>query len=160
LQSDYDVKQTIYLLGVPMIKFRFPLILLACLMLLTPHSYAAEDSRQLVKLPEMMQAHMLANMRDHLQTLNQILIDLGDNRLDQAAELAEARLGMSSLELHGAAHMAKFMPKNMRQAGTAMHRAASRFARKAQEGDVLPAYRALSDVTSACVACHAAYRIH
>jgi len=41
----------------------------------------------------------------------------------------------------------------MRQAGTSMHRAASRFALKVQEGDILPAYNALSEVTSACVAC-------
>lgn len=120
----------------------------------------AEDSRQLVKLPEMMQHHMLANMRDHLQTLNQILINMGKGQLGKAADLAEARLGMSSLELHGASHMAKYMPKAMQEAGTNMHRAASRFARKAEEGDALAAYKALSAVTSSCVACHAAYRIH
>ena len=68
-------------------------------------------------------------------------------------------MGMSSLESHGASHMAKFMPERMRQAGTAMHKAASRFALKAQEGDLLPAYRVLSEVTSACVACHSGYRV-
>jgi hypothetical protein len=47
----------------------------------------------------------------------------------------------------------------MRQLGTNMHKAASRFARKAQEGEVLPAYQMLNDITGACVACHAAYRI-
>jgi len=141
-------------------KYLPPLLFIASLLAMIPYSFAADDTRQLVKLPEMMQAHMLANMRDHLQTINQILIDLGENRTDQAAELAEARLGMSSLELHGAAHMAGFMPKGMQQAGTAMHRAASRFARKAQEGELMPAYRALADVTITCVACHAAYRIH
>ena len=66
---------------------------------------------------------------------------------------------MSSLESHGASHMAKFMPEGMRQAGTAMHKAASRFALKAQEEEVLLAYNALSEVASACVACHSGYRI-
>jgi cytochrome c556 len=51
------------------------------------------------------------------------------------------------------------MPDGMRQAGTAMHKAASHFALKAQEGDAIPAYKALSDVTSACVACHSVYRV-
>lgn len=55
--------------------------------------------------------------------------------------------------------MARFMPKGMREAGTSMHRAASRFALKAQEGELLPAYNALAEVTSACVRCHSAYRI-
>jgi hypothetical protein len=120
---------------------------------------ADEDTRQLVELPEMMQQHMMSNMRDHLVAMNEILASMANNELDKAAEVAESRLGMSSLEFHGASHMAKFMPEGMRQAGTSMHRAASRFALKAQEGEALPAYKALSKVTSACVACHACYRI-
>jgi len=122
-------------------------------------STANDDSRQFVKLPEMMQQHMMSNMRDHLVSINKILINLANGQLDQAAEVAESRLGMSSLKSHGASHMARFMPEGMQQAGTSMHRAASRFALKAQEGEVLPAYNALSNVTSACVACHSSYRI-
>ena len=122
-------------------------------------SVANDDSRQRVQFPEMMQQHMLANMRDHLATLNAILEKLAMGKLDQAAEVAESRIGMSSLESHGASHMAKFMPEGMRNMGNEMHRAASRFALKAQEGDALTAYAALSDVTAACVACHSAYRV-
>ena len=122
-------------------------------------SIADEDSRQLVELPEMMQLHMMSNMRDHLVAINEILVNMANDQLDQAAEVAESRLGMSSLESHGASHMSRFMPEGMRQAGTSMHRAASRFALKAQEGEALPAYSALAEVTSACVACHTNYRI-
>ena len=132
------------------------LILLAAMSTTT---YADGDSRHLVKLPKMMQEHMLSNMRDHLVAINEILTSMRIGELDKAAEVAEQRLGMSSLELHGAGHMAKFMPEGMRQAGTSMHRAASRFALKAQEGELLPAYAMLSDITSACVACHSGYRI-
>lgn len=119
----------------------------------------ANDSRVLVELPQIMQEHMMSNMRDHLAAVNEILIYLGNGELDKAAETAEYRLGMSSLESHGASHMAKFMPEEMRQAGTTMHKAASRFALTAQEGDVLQTYKALSNITSACVACHSGYRI-
>jgi len=55
--------------------------------------------------------------------------------------------------------MAKFMPEGMRESGTNMHRMTSRFALKAQEGEALQTYKALTEVTSACVACHAAYKI-
>ena len=123
------------------------------------NALASNDSRIAVTLPQMMQQHMLANMRDHLAAINEILIYLGEDELEKAAETAEYRLGMSSLESHGASHMARFMPEGMRQAGTAMHKAASRFALKAQEGEVLSAYKALSDITSACVACHAGYKL-
>jgi hypothetical protein len=122
-------------------------------------SSADNDERQLVQLPEMMQQHMMSNMRDHLTAVNEILIAMGNGELDKAAEIAEQRLGMSSLELHGASHMAEFMPEGMRQAGTSMHRAASRFALKAQEGELLPAYKILSETTAACVSCHSGYRI-
>ena len=106
-----------------------------------------------------MQHHMMSNMRDHLVAINEILANMSNGELDKAAEVAESRLGMSSLDSHGAEHMAKFMPEGMRNAGTDMHQAASRFALKAQEGDALPAYGLLVEVTSACVACHAGYRI-
>ena len=134
----------------------------AVLMLLVSMSsttIAGDDARQLVQLPEKMQQHMLSNMRDHLMAINEILISMSNDELDKAAEIAEYRLGMSSLDLHGASHLAKFMPEDMRQAGTGMHKAASRFAIKVQEGELLPAYKMLSEITSACVACHSNYRI-
>ena len=138
------------------ILYTIALILLGCSNNL---AIANEDPRELVQLPEMMQQHMMSNMRDHLVAVNQILINMASGELEKAAEVAESRLGMSSLESHGASHMAKFMPEGMRQAGTSMHRSASRFSLKAQEGEVLAAYNALTEVTSACVACHSAYRI-
>jgi hypothetical protein len=122
-------------------------------------SIAENDSRQMVELPEMMQQHMMSNMRDHLAAINEILLHMSSGELDQAAEIAEQRLGMSSLGSHGANHMAKFMPQGMRNAGTSMHKAASRFSVIAGEGELLPAYKVLSEVTSACVACHSGYRI-
>ena len=127
--------------------------------LVSPLLIANEDSRKFVELPTMMQKHMMANMRDHLKAINEILHELSNNQMDKAASIAEQRIGMSSLDDHGASHMGKFMPKGMRQAGTNMHKAASRFALKAEEGDLTSAYKALAEVTSACVACHSSYRV-
>ena len=136
------------------------LALLLSFLLITGLSRAEGDRREKVDLPEMMQKHMLSNMRDHLVAIDQILSSMAAGNLDEAAQIAETRLGMSSLESHGAAHMAKRMPEGMRKAGTEMHRAASQFALRAQEGEAGPAYEALTRVTGACVACHSVYRIH
>ncbi len=134
--------------------------------LLTRSVSAAEDSRELVKLPPMMQQHMLANMRDHLVALDEILSALAEGQTDKAAKIAENRLGMSSLSLHGAAHLGKFMPETMGKIGTQMHRAASRFVVAAQDAELDPGkgaqrmvYRALQQVTENCNACHQAFRI-
>ena len=126
----------------------------------------AQDARELVRLPEPMQEHMLGNMRDHLATLNEIIGDMADGKFDEAAKLSEQRLGMSSLGLHGAAHMAPFMPKPMQDIGTSMHRAASRLAIVLQDTSVSPTVdtmrnvnRALHGVTATCASCHASYQI-
>jgi hypothetical protein len=130
---------------------------------LVPAAGAAQDARQLVQLPDMMQQHMLHNMRDHLMTINEIVALLAAGKYEEASREAEARLGMSSLGLHGAAHMARFMPKGMQDIGTNMHKAASRFAQKAQaaavDHDLEGAIHSLSRVTAQCVACHESYRI-
>lgn len=137
-------------------KIIIPLIF--AMLLSTPVLYAEQDTRQLVEFPEIMRTHMLSNMRDHLVALNEILSYLTSDELEKAADVAEARLGFSSLDSHGASHIAKFMPEGMAAAGTAMHRAASQFARIAQEGEVLPAFQKLKDITAACTACHAGYK--
>ncbi len=129
-------------------------------------SALAQDRRELVRLPEPMQEHMLGNMRDHLSTLNDIIGDVANAKYDEAAKVAEERLGMSSLAAHVAAHMAPFMPQPMQDIGTSMHHAASRLVIVLQDAAVSPGEqstrdvnRALHDVTAACTACHANYRI-
>lgn len=127
---------------------------------------AAEDNRELVKLPPMMQEHMLANMRDHLVALNEIFAALAVGDTDQATQVAEARLGMSSMELHGAAHLGRYMPKEMGMIGTQLHRSASRFVIAAQDAELNPSkdaqrevYKALEEITANCNACHQGYRL-
>ena len=124
----------------------------------------AKDSRQRVEMPTQMREHMLGNMRDHLLALETITRQLANQQYDEAAEIAETRLGMSSMQSHGASHIAQFMPEGMSAIGTEMHHAASRFAIAAQnasiDGGLSKAFAALSDVMTQCVACHSGYRVH
>jgi len=127
------------------------------------HGSAMADARQLVVFPEMMRQSTLANMRDHLQALADIQQALAGGHFDAAADIAESRLGMNSLSLHGAHEVAPLMPAGMQQAGTAMHHAASRFALAAKDagvtGDLKPALQALGETMQACAACHSGYRL-
>jgi mono/diheme cytochrome c family protein len=125
---------------------------------------AMKDVRQLVEMPQKMRGHMLVNMRNHLEAVHQTQLAIADDDWDKAAQIVESSLGMSSLNAHGAEHMAPFMPKEMRELGSQMHKYASQFALKAQEVDVKgktnDAQRAFAKVLGQCVACHGRYRVH
>ena len=88
---------------------------------------------------------------------------MGLGNYDKASQIAEERLGQSSLKTHGAYENSKFMPRAMQELGNQMHRSASQFAIELQNasatGDVKPALLALSKTTQACVSCHAGVRI-
>lgn len=128
-----------------------------------PAPAKVEDKREFVKYPPQLVEHTLANMRDHLLALQEIQDHLGMGHFDVAAKIAESRLGMSSLGLHGAQDVAPYMPQGMQDAGAAMHKAASRFAVAATDAGVTNDYKAaltaLGQVTATCVGCHAGYRL-
>ena len=127
------------------------------------HAQPPADLRVPVHFPESLRQHTLANMRDHLLTLQQIQEALAAGAFDLAAETSEQRLGLSSLRLHGAHDVAKYMPLDMQEIGTRMHVAASRFAVEAANAgataDLKAPLAALSQVTAQCAACHSAYRL-
>lgn len=129
----------------------------------SPAAQKSSDKRTSVDFPASIRQHILSNMRDHLLAVSEIQSHLGQGHFDIAAKIAEQRLGMSSLSLHGAHESAKYMPKGMQEIGTSMHRAASQFAVIAQDAEVTRDYgkviTALSKVTAACVACHAGYKV-
>lgn len=139
------------------------------------------DARQLVNFPPAMRTHTLANMRDHLQALSEILTAISTAQYAQAARIADARLGMDSPSAEGCKaeaagappqmsksagmdhQMSQFMPKSMRKIGLEMHQSASAFAvaatKAGKTGNAKSALAALSRVTQQCAACHAAYRM-
>ena len=127
------------------------------------HASAPTDIRVAVEYPPAMKTHTLTNMRDHLLAISQIQEAMGNELYDQAAEIAETRLGQTALKGHNAYENSKFMPKGMQEIGTQMHRSASQFAIEVKNssatGDIKPALKALSKTTQACVACHAAYKL-
>lgn len=138
------------------------------------------DGRQRVNFPPPMREHTLANMRDHLLALSEILGAMSAGKYAQAGSIASARLGMESPSADGcasesssAAQMSKpasmeqqmneFMPEGMRRIGLEMHKSASVFATEANKaaktGNAKPALAALTRMTQQCTSCHAAYKV-
>ena len=118
------------------------------------------DPRQLVSMPEQARKLMREDMLDHLSALNEIIGYLGENNLDAAADVAETRMGKSSMGKQRATGMGpgRFMPIEMRNLGWGMHESATEFALVAKEGDLKNANSALQKVITSCVACHYSYR--
>lgn len=125
-----------------------------------PTDVANLDPRQFVSMPEQSREFMRQDMLDHLLAFNEIIGYLAENNLEAAADVAESRMGRSSMGKHRASGMGpgRFMPLEMRNLGWGMHDAATEFSNIAKQGDVKKAYSALQKVTSACVACHYSYR--
>lgn len=144
----------------------FTFVFTATLTILLASPFAYADERTLVQLPAPMQEHMLGNMRDHLYAIDEILAALAQGDTAEASAVAEQRLGLSSLDDHGAAHLAGFMPPEMQTAGTELHKAASRFIQTAQNAELdhtfeaqQKVFGALQDITAACNACHTSFRL-
>jgi len=128
-----------------------------------PQATPLPIKRERVAFPPKLKTETLANMRDHLLAIQEITAYLADKKFDAAADVAETRLGMTSLQRHGAHEVAKYMPAGMRQIGHGMHQAASQFAMAAKDtgvsGDTGAALRALANMQASCVACHAGYQL-
>ena len=133
------------------------------------------DGRELVNFPMDVQAHLLGNMRSHMEALNGIIRALANNDFEGAAQLAEHRLGLdlNSAQIcrpksenapplpkgSMAEMMSLYMPEAMKTMGYTMHKSASDFAVVALTHDPQSSLEALSKVTQNCVACHSSYRI-
>jgi len=124
---------------------------------------AIKDPRAIVvKLPENLHITTLGHMRDHLLALQQITAFLAEHKFTEAADTAEQRLGLSSMQVHGAQDLAPLLPPAMRMLGHQMHQAASDLAvaaRDANEDKQLePVLKSLAAVESSCVSCHSVFR--
>ena len=111
-------------------------------------------------MPDEARELMRKDMLDHLSAINEIIGHLAENKLYAAADVAETRMGRSSMGKHRGTGMGpgKFMTPEMRNIGWAMHDAASEFAKTAKQGNLKNTYSALQAITGSCVACHYSYR--
>ncbi len=137
-------------------KRLLPLILLLAL------PAAAEDTRQLAKLTPQAQEVLRQEMLDNLIALNEILALVAENRIREAGEAAEAKLGKRAMGKNATlpfeSRPGPQMPPEMHNLGRNGHFAASEFAAAAAGGNRERALALLPNLTANCVACHASYR--
>jgi hypothetical protein len=117
-----------------------------------------KDTRQFVKIPEMTRQIIRQRMLNNLIALNQIFGLLANDKLNEAADVAEKEIGNWRIGHGTGMGPGKFMPIGMRQIGMSLHKSVEEFARIARKGDTKKAYAALQNVSGVCVACHLSYR--
>ena len=120
------------------------------------------DLRTLVEMPENVRMILQGDMLDHLAVMNEINRHLSENDLRSAADVAAAGMGPNLLSKYQNADMrpGKYMPLEMREIGWELHKAATRFAIVARQGNWQKTLLAYQHITSACVACHYSFRTH
>lgn len=123
---------------------------------------AAEDTRQLARLTPQAQEVLRQEMLDNLIAVNEILSLVAANKLKEAGEVAETKLGKSAMgknaRLPFEQRPGPQMPAAMHELGRNGHLAASEFAAAAASGERERALALLPKLTENCVACHASYR--
>lgn len=125
-----------------------------------------EDPRTKIELPDNIEKKMLVNMRDHIGALDDIIQAVQAGEYEKAEDVAESRLGWSSLVRRGDQEVANHWAKPMQKMADQMYRSASNFvivSQNASVEDSKEGYQnvlaALGEVTSACRSCHEAYRV-
>lgn len=125
-----------------------------------------EDARTMIKLPSDIEKKMLANMRDHIVALDDIIHAIQAGEYEKAEVVAESRLGWSSLVRRGDQEVANNWPKPMQKMADQMYRSASNFVHVSQNASAEDSKEnsqkvlsALGKVTAACRGCHEAYRV-
>ena len=125
-----------------------------------------KDSRILVELPSDIKEKMVVIMRDHIRALDDIIDAVQTGEYDKAESIVESRLGWSSPLGLEDQKVIKHWPEPMQKMADQLYRAASNYvivsrnaAAEESKGSYQKVNAALGEVSSACRACHDAYRL-
>lgn len=139
---------------------RFLIVLLA-VTFIGGVSAAAEDPRTEISLPADMRDAFLEHMRDHMDSLDDVMSRLADGDFKGAAEVAREQLVRGSGKGFG-----RYLPIEFREMGLAMHQAAAAFAETVENVQTQPtaadwqeAMAALQEISAQCRNCHSSFRI-
>lgn len=131
--------------------------------LLAGSAMAADDLRQLARMPPAAEANLREEMRANLLALNEIISLTVAGKVKEAGELAEKELGLTAMGKNRAlpleARPGANMPPGMHMLGIDGHKTASAFAAIAATGDREKTLAALPTLSGSCVGCHYSYRI-
>lgn len=125
-----------------------------------------KDTRTLVELPSDIKEKMMVIMRDHIRALDDIIDAVQTGKYDKAESIVESRLSWSSPLGYEDQEVIKYWPEAMQKMANQLYNAATNYvvvSRNAAVEESKESYKkintALGELSSACRACHEAYRL-
>lgn len=116
---------------------------------------STSDGRTELKLPAHFKVMQKAMMRQHMDTVSEIIAALSSNDLNKAADLAQSGLSRSEAEKERCSMVEKMTgDKDFVRLGNAMQRRADAVAEAAREGSRDKASTALVELFATCNDCH------
>jgi hypothetical protein len=117
-------------------------------------------------LPIDIKEKMVIIMRDHIRALDDIIDAVQTGKYDKAESIAESRLGWGSPLHQEDQEVIKHWPEPMQEMADQLYHAASNYievsrnaAVEESKGSYKEVNSALGEISSACRACHEAYRL-
>jgi len=117
--------------------------------------HQADDSRISLGLDPQQKQHQLANMRSHLQAVNDIIAYIAEGKFDAASNTAHKKLGLTP-EMKKMCNM--FTNEDFKSKGLAFHQSADELGDVLKTGDMKRSLDALHATMNSCVQCHATFR--
>lgn len=119
------------------------------------HDSGSADLRISLSLSPQMKQHQLANMREHVETVKNIVGLMAEQQWDRAADLAHAQLGLTP-EMRAMCEMSD--NAQFTRLGLAFHNSGDVLGDALRSRDADAALKALKQTLQFCVDCHATFR--
>lgn len=120
------------------------------------HNMHSSDSRVAIPMTTQMSQHQLANMRDHLEAVQQSVAGLVAKNFKQM-EVAAKKLASSPQMTQMCEHMGRGGP-GYTEMGLALHKAGDELVHAAQKKNADLFMKKLEATLQTCTACHAAFK--
>jgi len=115
----------------------------------------SSDSRISLGLNEQQKQHQLANMRSHLEAVQDILVLISEDKFEDASKVAHQKLGLTP-EMKKMCNM--FSNQDFRNLGLNFHKSADKLGDVLTQGNLKNSLKALHTTMNACIKCHATFR--
>lgn len=113
------------------------------------------DDRTSLNLSPMMKQHQLRNMRAHLNAIQEIIGLLGQNRFEDASQIAHKKLGMTP-EMETMCR--SFDNAQFMTLGLGFHKSGDALGDALKTGELNASLSALNATLQHCVACHTKFK--